>query len=258
MRILLTNDDGIDAPGFRALYEAVKPFGDIAVSAPDQQASATGHSISLNTPFKVQQVPSFGIEYAYRVSSTPADCVRIAVLKLLPWTPDLVISGINQGANYGTLILYSGTVAAAAEAVVLGFPAVAISLTSHVYKDFATSAAFAAQLTQWVDQKGLEPGMLLNVNVPPLGKTQIKGVALTHQGKFRHVDDLEPHKDLAGHFAYVLDSPTAKVEEHPDSDVAKVQEGYISVTPLHLDLTARHHWTPLSKWPWNDKEWTRS
>jgi 5'-nucleotidase len=257
MRILLTNDDGIDAPGFRALYDAVKPLGEIAISAPDQQASATGHSISLNTPFKVQKDDSFGIEHAYRVSSTPADCVRTAVLKLLPWQPDLVISGINQGANYGTLILYSGTVAAAAEAVILGIPAIAISLTSHVYKNFETSAAFAAQLTQWVGQMGMEPGLLLNVNVPPLERGQIKGTVLTHQGKFRHIDDLEPHKDLAGHFAYVLDSPTAKVQEHPDSDVSKVQEGYVSVTPLHLDLTARQHWTPLSKWPWNDRGWTR-
>ncbi|HXL72261.1 MAG TPA: 5'/3'-nucleotidase SurE [bacterium] len=255
MRILLTNDDGMDAPGFKALYEAVKPLGEIALSAPDQQASATGHSISLNTPFLVQIDSWPGVKHAFRISSTPADCVRTAVLRLLPWKPDLVISGINQGANYGTLILYSGTVAAAAEAVILGIPSIAISLTSHTYKNFNPSAKFCAQLVKWIEKMGLEPGLLLNVNVPPLESDQIKGAALTHQGKFRHVDDLEPHSELAGHFAYVLNSPSEPAEEHPDSDVAKVQEGYISVTPLHLDLTARQHWTPLSKWPWDDRSW---
>jgi 5'-nucleotidase len=110
-------------------------------------------------------------------------------------------------------------------------------------------------MVKWVEQKGLEPGLLLNVNVPPLETEQIKGAALTHQGKFRHIDDLEPHSELAGHFSYVPNSPSEPTEEHPDSDVAKVQEGYISVTPLHLDLTARQHWTPLSKWPWKDRNW---
>lgn len=255
MRILLTNDDGIDAPGFKALLEAVRPFGEVAVSAPDRQASATGHSISLNTPFKVVESKWPGVEKVYRISSTPADCVRTAVLKLLPWKPDLVISGINQGANYGTLILYSGTVAAAAEAVILGVPAVAISLTSHTYKDFGASARFCSQLVKWIEAKRMEPGLLLNVNVPPLDTSAIKGVVLTHQGKFRHIDDLEPHSDLAGHFAYVLNSPSEPVEEHPESDVARVRDGFISVTPLHLDLTARQHWDPLSKWPWNDRTW---
>src|SRR5271169_3803868 len=113
MKILLTNDDGIEAPGLKALFDAVRPLGEVAISAPDKQASATGHSISLNAPFKVNQVDWPGSSLAFRVSSTPADCVRTAVLKLLPWKPDLVISGINQGANYGSLILYSGTVAAA-------------------------------------------------------------------------------------------------------------------------------------------------
>jgi 5'-nucleotidase len=255
MKILLTNDDGFDAPGLKALYEAVKSLGEIAISAPDKQASATGHSISLNTPFRVQAGSWPGVQLAYRISSTPADCVRTAVLKLLPWKPDLVISGINQGANYGTLILYSGTVAAAAEAVILGIPSIAISLTSHSYKNFGPTAKFCAQLVKQVEKMGLEPGVFLNVNVPPLEDDQIKGSVLTHQGQFRHIDDLEPHSELAGHFAYVLDSPSEPAEEHPDSDVARVQKGYISITPLHLDLTARQHWTPLSQWPWNDIRW---
>jgi 5'-nucleotidase len=255
MRILLTNDDGINASGLKTLYEAVKPLGEVAVSAPEKQASATGHSISLNSPFRVHSPAWPEVPHSYSVSSTPADCVRTAVLKLLPWKPDLVISGINQGANYGSLVLYSGTVAAAAEAVLLGIPSMAISLTSHTFKDFSVSARFARRIAQWIFEKGLGPGIFLNVNVPPVPAGKIKGIVLTHQGQFRHIDDLEPHKDLAGHYSYILDSPSEPALEHPGSDVAKVKEGFVSVTPLHLDLTAKHHFHHFSDWPWEDKSW---
>src|SRR5579859_8110209 len=183
MRILLTNDDGIDSPGLKALVEAVLPLGETAVSAPAHQASATGHSISLNTPFKVYKDKWPGIGHVYRVFSTPADCVRTAVLCLLPWKPDLVISVINQGANYGSLIFYSGTVAAAAEGILLGIPSVAISMTSHRHKDFSGCALFAKKLVEWIGQNGVDSDVFLNVNVPPLAPGEIKGVALTHQGK---------------------------------------------------------------------------
>ena len=252
MRILLTNDDGIEAPGLRALYEAIKPLGEVAVSAPDKQASATGHSISLNVPFKVVSPAWPDVQYSYRVSSTPADCVRTAALKLLPWKPDLVISGINQGANYGSLILYSGTVAAAAEAVILGIPAMAISLTSHTYKNFQTAAQFGEKVARWVGEKGLAPGVFLNVNVPPLESGEVKGIVLTHQGQFRHIDDLEEHETLEDHFSYVLNSPSEPVMEHPESDVARVKAGYVSVTPLHLDWTAKHHFRHFSDWPFEE------
>jgi 5'/3'-nucleotidase len=250
MKILLTNDDGIEAPGLRALYEAVRGLGETAVSAPEKQASATAHSISLNAPFRVHSPAWAGLPLSFRVSSTPADCVRTAVLRLLPWKPDLVISGINQGANYGSLILYSGTVAAAAEAVLLGIPAMAVSLTSHTYKDFSASAAAASRIAGWIRDRGLAPGLLLNVNVPPLETSALKGTALTHQGQFRHVDDLEAHAEMAGHFNYVLDSPSAPLAEHPDSDVEKTRRGFVSVTPLHLDWTAKSHFPHFSDWPW--------
>lgn len=248
MRILLTNDDGIQAQGLKALYLALRDLGEIAVSAPEKQASATGHSISLNAPFKVYQPAWKEVPLSFSVASTPADCVRIAVLRLLPWRPDLVISGINQGANYGSLILYSGTVAAAAEAVLLGVPAVAVSLTSHHYKDFHASAQVARQVAVKVRDRGLAPGVLLNVNVPPLGLGDLKGMSVTHQGQFRHIDDLEPHGELKDHFNYVLNSPSEPSEEHPESDVARVREGYVSLTPLHLDLTAKHHFPHFSDW----------
>jgi len=255
MKILLTNDDGIESPGLKALFEAVRPLGEVAVSAPAHQASATGHSISLNTPFRVDRLDWSGASHVFKVFSTPADCVRTAILKLLPWKPDLVISGINQGANYGTLILYSGTVAAAAEGVILGTPAIAISLTSHDFKDFSVGARFGRQLAEWVGKQGLAPGVLLNVNVPPLHADRVKGVALTHQGQFRHIEDLEPHSTLNSHYSYVLNSPSEPAQEHPDSDVARVKAGFISVSPLHLDLTAKHHFHHFANWPWKEKVW---
>lgn len=255
MKILLTNDDGFDAPGLKALFNAVLPMGEIFISAPDEQASASGHSISLREPFRVQPAPWPGAAFSYRIASTPADCVRTAVLKLLPEKPDLVISGINQGANYGSLILYSGTVAAAAEAVLLGIPAIAVSLTSHQSKDFSVAARFTALLCRHIQRYSLPLGVFLNVNVPPLPAGDIRGVRLTHQGLFRHIDDLEPHMELEEHFKYILDSPHEPLEEHPESDVAQVQAGAISVTPLQLDLTAREHFGFFSGWPWDGELW---
>ncbi len=255
MKILLTNDDGFDAPGLRALFEALRPLGKISISAPDEQSSASGHSISLREPFRVLSAPWPGASQAYRISSTPADCVRTAVLKLMPERPDLIISGINQGANFGSLILYSGTVAAAAEAVLLGIPSVAVSLTSHESKDFSTAAVFTANLCRKIQAHPLPPGVFLNVNVPPLRASDIRGVSLTRQGLFRHIDDLEPHLEIEGHFSYILDSPHEPKDEHPETDVAQVQAGYVSVTPLQLDLTAKEHFEHFIGWPWGQGMW---
>jgi 5'-nucleotidase len=255
MKILLTNDDGFDAPGLKALFEAVRPLGEVFISAPDEQVSASGHSISLREPFRVLSAFWQGAAASFRISSTPADCVRTAVLKLLPEKPDLVISGINQGANFGSLILYSGTVAAAAEAVLLGIPSIAVSLTSHHSKDFSVAAQFSALLCKKIQKKPLPPGVFLNVNVPPLSADQIHGVRLTSQGLFRHIDDLEPHAEIEGHFNYILDSPHEPVEEHPETDVYQVKKGWISVTPLQLDLTARESFPYFASWAWGPGLW---
>jgi 5'-nucleotidase len=231
-------------------------LGEVAVSAPDRQYSAASHSISLHKPFRVQRGvwPDLGLSFA--VSSSPADCVRLAVLKLLPFRPDLVISGINQGANYGTLVLYSGTVAAAAEGTLLGLPSMAVSVASHHVSDFRVAASAAAHLAAQVAERGLPEGVLLNVNAPPLGPGQAKGLRLSHQGRFRHVDDLEPHADLEDHFGYVLESPSTPETEHPDTDVERVRAGFVAVTPLHLDLTAQRHWARFEGWSWEGRPWT--
>jgi len=255
MRILLTNDDGIAAPGLRALYEAMKGLGEIAVSAPEIQHSAAGHSITLHRPFSVRKDVWPDVPLSFAVGSTPADAVRLAVLQLLPWKPDLVVSGINQGANYGTLVLYSGTVAAAAEAVILHIPAFAISLASYQYHDFTTAGKAAAHIAKTLLDGGLPPDVLLNVNVPPLPLGEIRGLRWTHQGDFRHVDDLLPHEGKEGHYSYVLGTPVHHEDNHPDSDVVRVREGYIAMTPIQLDLTAREHFETLKRLPMEGDEW---
>jgi 5'-nucleotidase len=169
--------------------------------------------------------------------------------------PDLVISGINHGANYGTLVLYSGTVAAAAEAVILDIPSIAVSVATHDCKDFKPAAQVARKVAQLVLEKGLPPGVLLNVNVPPLPFEELKGMALSPQGKYRHVDDLEPHAELDDHYRYILDSPIHPEPEAPEADVERVQQGWVSVTPLHLDLTAKAHWGHFVDWPLEQNTW---
>lgn len=255
MRILLTNDDGISAPGLRALYEAVKDLGEVAVSAPERQHSAAGHSITLHAPFSVRRGAWTDVPLSFAVGSTPADSVRLAVLQLLPWKPDLVISGINHGANYGTLVLYSGTVAAAAEATILRIPAFAVSSTSYEWHDYTAAGRAAAHIARVVGKHGMPSDVLFNVNVPPLPVDGIRGMCLTHQGDFRHVDDLMPHETKEDHYAYVWGTSVHPADVHPDSDVSRVREGFIAVTPIQLDLTARAHFEALRKLPLEGDAW---
>jgi 5'-nucleotidase len=255
MRILITNDDGIEAPGLRALYGALKDLGEIAVSAPDCQHSAAGHSITLHSPFSVRRGAWSDVPLSFAVGSTPADCVRLAVLQLLPWKPDLVVSGINHGANYGTLVLYSGTVAAAAEAAILHIPSFAVSNASYDWHDYTASGRAAAHIARVVGEHGMPPDVLFNVNVPPLPPSEVKGMRLTHQGDFRHVDDLMPHETKEDHYAYVWGTPVHRTDDDPGSDVSSVKEGFIAVTPIQLDLTARAHFDALRRLPLEGDAW---
>ncbi|MEJ2746082.1 MAG: 5'/3'-nucleotidase SurE, partial [bacterium] len=166
MKVLLTNDDGINAPGLYALYLEIKKIGDVTIIAPASERSAVGHAITTVDPLRVTEVRKDGEVYGLAVSGTPADCVKIAINSLLPDRPDLVISGINQGPNTGMNVIYSGTISAATEATMLGVPAFAISLDSFTSREFGYAAEFAARLASAIVEKGLPPGTLLNVNVP--------------------------------------------------------------------------------------------
>jgi 5'-nucleotidase len=239
LRILLTNDDGIYAPGLAALYRELKRLGEVTVVAPESEQSAVGHAISLITPLRVKEVSINGGVEGWAVSGTPADCVKIALAELLHQPPELVVSGINLGPNVGINVLYSGTVSAATEASILGVRGVAFSLNSYDKKaDFATPAGLARHLLEQIkDWSGWTDGVCFNVNVPALPRDQIKGIRFTRQDTGPLVEHFERRVDPRRHVYYWL----AEINERPaldlDTDYGALAQGYLTVTPLHHDLT---------------------
>lgn len=254
-RILLTNDDGIAAPGLEALYLALRDWADVEIVAPDSERSAVGHAITIFRDMDYRRVERNGRPWGHALSATPADCVKLAVTRLLEEKPDLVIAGVNPGANLGHNIFYSGTVAAAREAAILGVPAIAVSL--HVARPFpdtperfATAAAFAARLAPLVIEHGLPPGVILNVNVPDLPADQVAGVAVARQGSTLFIDLMEPllHEGGVRGFRNVGNQaiPSTASDDEPD-DLA-LGRGCITVTPLHTDLTHHASLEGLARW----------
>ena len=233
---LISNDDGIDADGIKALTKAIKKFAEVVVVAPHTQQSAVGHSITMADPIRAKKTLMFGDFYGYAVTGTPADSVKIGVHTLLKNRKiDLLISGINQGANTAINIIYSGTVSAATEGTILGIPSIAVSLTSYTYPDFSVAAKYSAKLAKIVLKNGLPKGTLLNVNVPAIKK--VKGALLTKQGKSSWNDTYEIRHDPANRQYYWLTGSMHKTDKSREYDVKAVDDGYISVTPIHYDLT---------------------
>jgi 5'-nucleotidase len=240
VRILVSNDDGVEADGLQALALALLPLGEVTVSAPDREQSATSHSISLHRPVRIDELPPWGPsgEIArHAVDGTPTDAVYVGVHQVMRGAPpDLVVSGINRGANLSQDILYSGTVAAAMEAAVLGLPAFAISLVGRTGpRDFGPAAAFARTLAPEVIRRGLPAGALLNVNVPPGAP---RGVRITCMGSRSYLAAVVQKMDPRGRAYYWIGGDEQAHEDVPGSDCNAVfDERCISVTPLHLDLT---------------------
>lgn len=243
LNILLTNDDGIFAPGLEALYRELKQLGQVAVVAPESEQSAVGHAISLATPLRVKQVALPGGGAGWAVSGTPADCVKIALAELLPQAPDLVVSGINLGPNVGINVLYSGTVSAATEAAILGVKGVAVSLNTYKDADFVAAASLAgdllARLQKW---PGWLNGVVLNINLPALPRDQVRGVKVTRQDTAQLVEHFQRRVDPREHVYYWLAEINERRNPDPDTDYGALQDGYISITPIHFDLT---HYTSL-------------
>jgi 5'-nucleotidase len=233
MRILVSNDDGIRAAGIRALEEALQPLGDVWVVAPDREQSAASHSLSLYRPLRVETLD----DRHYAVDGTPTDAVNLAINGIMKQKPDLVVSGINHGGNLGDDITYSGTVSAAMEGRLLGAPAIAVSLASRDARDFSTAAAFAARLAAAVLANGLPLDTLLNVNVPALPAAELRGYKVTRQGKRRYGDAIVEHLDPRGRKYYWIGGDDLGFEPADGTDCTAVADGYISITPLHLDLT---------------------
>ncbi len=250
--VLLTNDDGIDANGLAALASALDGIGTLAVVAPTQEQSAVGHAITVRDPVRAHPWPfegPSGTVWARAVSGTPADCVKLACQKLLPRRPDLVVSGINQGPNTAVNVIYSGTVSAATEAAILGMPALAVSLCSWDPRaDFEAAGRIARRLADRVLDEGLAPGILLNVNVPDLDYDEIRGVEITRQARARWEESFQERRDPSDRPYYWLGGAFVNLDEGPDTDLAAVESGFVSVTPLHHDLTAYAQLDALAAW----------
>ncbi|NLT20097.1 MAG: 5'/3'-nucleotidase SurE [Syntrophomonadaceae bacterium] len=238
MRILVTNDDGIYAQGINELIKQLSRIAEIYVVAPDRERSGTGHSITVFEPIRVVPINLPGIKKGWVAGGTPVDCVKLGIAKLIDEKIDLVVSGINHGPNLGTDVLYSGTVSAAAEGIIMGSPAVAVSLDSYAQNmEFDLAARFTRNVIKTVMDKGIKPTTLLNINIPMLAWEDIKGVRVTRLG-VRNYDNLfEERQDPRGNTYFWLGGGVMNEEQPPDSDVAATQNGYISITPINLDWT---------------------
>jgi 5'-nucleotidase len=247
VRILVSNDDGVEAPGLRALAEALLPLGEVLVCAPDREQSASSHSISLHRPLRIDELPPWGPIRRYAVDGTPTDAVYVGVNHLLrEGPPDIVASGINRGPNLAMDVLYSGTVAAAMEGAAIGLPSFAVSLVGRGKPVFDWAAQFSAKLAAELGKKRLPPGTLLNVNVP---EGEPAGVIITRLGKRTYSAAVVEKLDPRGRAYYWIGGDEQAHENVPGSDCDAVfDRGLISVTPLHLDLTQHSLLEELRGW----------
>jgi 5'-nucleotidase len=232
--ILLTNDDGIHAPGLKMLFQQNRNLGKTVIIAPEHDNSAASHSLTMNRPLRVREID----ENIYTINGTPTDCVTIGIGKILPQKPDLVISGINPGPNLGDDVSYSGTVSAAIESTMLGIPSIAVSLAAESEPlHYGTAAAFVARLAKIILEKGLPKDTLLNVNVPNTASEGIEGVAFTRRGRRLYDDAIKETFDPWGRKHYWIGGGTPSFDAGEDTDSAAISVNKISITPMHLDPT---------------------
>ncbi len=244
MRILLSNDDGYQAPGIKALYDALSAIASTIVVAPDRDRSGASNSLTLEQPIRATEAENGFI----RVEGTPTDCVHLAITGLLSEEPDMVVSGINAGANMGDDVLYSGTVAAATEGRFLGYPAMALSIASHTPRHFATAARIAGQLVKALRDRPLAADSILNVNIPDLPFEELQGLRATRLGHRHKAEPVVKDEDPRGRPIYWVGPAGAEQDAGPGTDFHAVRNGFVSITPLQVDLT-RHQVLPdLADW----------
>ncbi len=244
MRVLISNDDGVLAPGINVLAQELSHVVDIEVVAPDRNRSGASNSLSLSRPLTVRQLEN---NY-YSVEGTPTDCVHLAVTGFLTPVFDMVVSGINDGANLGDDVLYSGTVAAAMEGRHLGLPAIAVSMVGDEIKHYKTGAIIAKQLVMQLSTHRLPSQTILNVNVPDLPIEQIKGIQVTRLGTRHGAQPIVKDQDPRGRPIYWIGLPGMAADAGAGTDFCAVNEGYVSITPLHLDMTHYKMFDQLSSW----------
>jgi len=250
IRILISNDDGIYSPGIYALYRELKKIGDVFVVAPDSEKSAVGHAITLSNPLRVFPFKRNGKFFGHAVTGTPADCVKIAHWAILKGQKiDLLVSGINHGSNTGINVIYSGTASAATEGTILGIPSFAISVATYDPVDFTVAARFARKLARKLLKKGLPPETFLNVNVPPIPESEIRGVEITRQGKAVFAEKFDRRVDPTGRTYYWLTGKKVHLErEGNDTDDQVILQNKISITPIHYDMTNYAFLEELRTW----------
>jgi 5'-nucleotidase len=236
--ILITNDDGITAPGIRSLVEAARGLGKVVVVAPDKPQSGMGHAITIGTPLRMNKVEMFGDVEAWQTSGTPVDCVKLAVDKVLHRKPDICLSGINHGANHSINVIYSGTMSAAMEAAIESIPSIGFSLLDYRFEaDFSAAVFYANKIIKTVLENKLDKHLLLNVNIPPVPKKEIKGIKICKQAYAKYVEDFDERKDPQGKKYYWLTGEFVNFDKSKDTDVWALQNNYVSVVPVQFDLT---------------------
>jgi 5'/3'-nucleotidase len=248
MFILLTNDDGYDSEGLLVLKKELEKIGDVAVLAPDHNWSASGHSRTLRQPLRVFEAKLRDGSTCYTSDGTPSDCVALVILGYLKRRPDIIVSGVNRGANLGDDITYSGTVAAAMEGAIYGIPSIAVSSDGRGKWHFDTAAQFTARLVQEVATHRLPAHTLLNVNTPNLPPDKVQGVEITHMGHRFYQDELVERIDPFGQKYYWTAGEPHELEQDDGTDVGAIANGKISVTPIHLDLTNHRIIEELKGW----------
>ncbi|WP_049756649.1 5'/3'-nucleotidase SurE [Chloroherpeton thalassium] len=247
-KILVTNDDGIDAEGIRVLAQSMQRIGDVTVVAPASPQSGMSHAMTLGRPLRIQKVYKNKKLFGYSVSGTPVDCVKVAMTHILKDRPDLVVSGINYGSNTAINILYSGTIGAAVEGRIYEIPSIAFSLTTYENADFSYAGKVARQIAKKVLEKGLPPRTLLSVNIPNVPESDIQGIVVTRQGRSCWQESMIEHHDPYGQPYYWLNGMMALYDDKLTDDEYAIRHNYVSVTPLRFDLTNYDFMESLTSW----------
>lgn len=249
-KILVTNDDGITAPGIRALVEVMKEIGDVLVVAPDKPQSGMGHAITVNNPLRLTKVDDYHDVEAYSCSGTPVDCVKLAIYEVLKSKrPDICVSGVNHGSNASINVLYSGTMSAAVEGAVEGIPSVGFSLLNHDYDaDFSACKTIARKVVKQLLTQSPMEGVCLNVNVPSIPESEIKGIRVSRQANAFWEDRFDVRKDPFKREYYWLTGEFKNYDGGEDTDLWALENNYVSIVPVHFDLTAHQQIATLNKW----------
>lgn len=248
--ILVTNDDGITAPGISALVEVMRELGDVIVVAPDKPQSGMGHAITINSTLRISKVKIYNVLEEYSCTGTPVDCVKLAVNKILPRKPDLCVSGINHGSNMSINVIYSGTMSAAVEGAIEGIPSIGFSLCDFsIEADFNPSKIYVRKIAETVLEHGLPEGVCLNVNIPAMPLSELKGLRVCRQAKANWVEELDERKDPSGKPYFWLTGRFVNFEPgSEDTDVWALDNNYISVVPVQFDMTSHSTIEKMKHW----------